>query len=89
MPVAAPPAAMRDPDGCALVVLLVAFATLLATHLALVIGLASHRPRWHALVGLLVVPLAPWWGWRAGMRTRAGLWVLAAIAYVVTLAEQA
>jgi hypothetical protein len=36
-------------------------------------------------VAFVAVPLAPWWGWRERMRVRGVLWVVAAIAYVVSL----
>jgi len=65
--------------------LVVAFATLLTTHVTLAVGLGRRAPRWHALVALLVAPLAPWWGWQAKMRFRALLWMTAAAVYTVAL----
>ncbi|HZU85515.1 MAG TPA: hypothetical protein VE987_21445 [Polyangiaceae bacterium] len=69
--------------GVALGVVLVAFG---AAHGALVVGLAATRPRWRALAALLVAPLAPWWGWQAGMRRRTAAWGLALALYVIGLA---
>jgi hypothetical protein len=68
-----------------LVVLIVAFASLVTAHVALAIGLARRRGVWAALVAFVVVPLAPWWGWRARMRARGVIWVLAAGAYLASL----
>jgi hypothetical protein len=72
-------------DTVILVVLVVAFATLLTVHVLLALGLARRPPRWRALVALVVAPLAPWWGWREGMRVRGVLWVASAVAYAVAL----
>jgi hypothetical protein len=63
--------------------LVLAFATLATTHLALVYGLARLSPRWRAAGALLVLPLAPYWGWREGMRVRAGLWAGALLLYAL------
>jgi hypothetical protein len=65
--------------------LVVAFATLVTAHVTLALGLARRRPRWRGLVALVVVPLAPMWGWRERMRVRGVLWIASAIAYAVTL----
>jgi hypothetical protein len=65
--------------------LMVAFATLLTAHVALTIGLARHGPRARAVAAFFVPPLAPYWGWRDGMRRRGVLWGVAAISYVVAL----
>jgi hypothetical protein len=62
----------------------VAFSTLVTTHLTLVAALASRRPRWRAAAALLVAPLAPWWGWRAS-RTRAAVWIASAVVYAALL----
>ena len=67
------------------VVLVAAFAALLTTHVTLAVGLARRAPRWHALVALVVAPLAPWWGWQAHMRVRGALWMAAAAVYAAAL----
>jgi hypothetical protein len=64
-------------------VLLLAFATLVTMHVTLTIGLLGRPPRWRAPVGLLIAPLAPWWGWQEKMRLRSALWVGSALVYVV------
>jgi hypothetical protein len=72
-------------DMVVLVALVAAFATLVTVHVTLAFGLLRRRPRWHAAVALVVPPLAPWWGWRAGMRVRTGIWLFAAPVYAVSL----
>ncbi len=61
--------------------LVLAFATLVTSHVALVAGLCGMRPRTRALLAFFVAPLAPYWGWRAGMRVRGSFWVGSALAY--------
>jgi hypothetical protein len=66
--------------GIALAIVLLA---LLAAHVVLVAGLA-RRGRWvRALVGLVVAPLAPWWGWKAGLRAAAIAWAVALALYTL------
>jgi hypothetical protein len=73
-------------DATVLAVLLVAFATLVTAHLALVFGLSRRTPRWRGLVALVVAPLAPWWGWSERMRARGAVWMAAAVVYAAALA---
>jgi hypothetical protein len=63
--------------------LVVAFAGLVTSHIALVYGFLWRPPRWRAPVTLLVVPLAPYWGYRCGMRRRAIAWVSCAMTYAI------
>ena len=63
--------------------MLVSFAALVTAHLMLLGGLALHRPRWRAMIALVVPPLAPYWGARTGMRARAAAWVASAVAYAI------
>jgi|HubBroStandDraft_1064217.scaffolds.fasta_scaffold02113_15 hypothetical protein len=72
-------------DAIHVAVLLAAFATLATMHLTLAIGLLRRAPRWRAAVGLIVPPLAPWWGWREKMRVRSTLWGVAAVVYGAAL----
>jgi hypothetical protein len=67
-----------------------ALAVLATAHLLLIIGLARgvglRRGRLlEALLGLIAPPLAPWWGWRRGMRARALVWTAALLAYALGL----
>jgi hypothetical protein len=71
--------------GPALAIALVVFVT---AHLALVVGLARQAPRtastWgRAAAALVVMPLAPWWGFRAGMRKRTFVWGAALVVYTL------
>ena len=68
--------------------LLVALVAHFAAHVAIVSGLASKRAWMRAALAFVVPPLAPWWGWEAGMRRRVIAWgaALAAYAILVTLA---
>jgi hypothetical protein len=70
-------------DEVLLLSLVAAFATFVTAHVALVVGLASRPPRWRALLALPFVPLAPYWGARAGMHVRVVLWGASATAYTV------
>lgn len=63
---------------------ILSFATLLTAHVALVAGLVARRPRWRAPVAFVIVPLAPYWGFREHMKARAIVWSLALVVYAVT-----
>jgi hypothetical protein len=63
--------------------LVLAFALLVTAHVAIIAGLARReRPRSRALLALIVVPLAPYWGARDRMFARVIAWCLGAVAYV-------
>jgi hypothetical protein len=55
----------------------------LGIHGSLLGALIMHRPRYRAAVALVLPPLAPYWGWRAGFRTRAYAWATALLLYAV------
>jgi len=63
------------------VLLAVALAAFLGAHGALVVGLARRHPRWRAAAALVVPPLAPWWGRRAGLRIATIVWCAALALY--------
>jgi hypothetical protein len=65
--------------------LVISFAGLLTTHVALTIGLVRRRPRWRAIVAFLLPPLAPFWCSQERMRGRTILWMVAALLYGVML----
>jgi hypothetical protein len=69
------------------IALALALALLAGVHLALVVGLArtGARGRVRAVVALLVIPLAPWWGWQAGLRRTTIAWGAALALYAVGL----
>ena len=70
------------------VALTVVLAVFVAAHAVLVAGLARRRAWRRAVVALLVPPLAPWWGWSAGLRAPTLVWCAALALYAlgVTLA---
>lgn len=72
-------------DEAAAISLVVAFAALVTVHGTLVAGLARRAPWWRALVALVVVPLAPYWGWQERMWARSLLWIVCAAAYAAAL----
>lgn len=63
------------------VALSVALAAWVTIHVALSVGLLRRHPRWRGLVGFLLAPLAPVFGFAAELRVRSVLWILFAIAY--------
>ena len=65
--------------------LVVAFAGLITTHAVLVAGLAARRPRWRALVALVLAPAAPYWGIKQRLYARAVAWLACALAYAALL----
>jgi hypothetical protein len=70
-------------DLAVLVAIVLCFALWVTAHVATIFGLAMRTPRWRAPVAFFVVPFAPYWALRDGMRVRAALWVLGAIGYAV------
>lgn len=69
--------------GIALVVVLAAFV---GAHLVLAGGLARSRAVGRAVGALLVPPLAPLWGWEAGLRRTTFVWGAALALYVLGVA---
>ena len=68
------------------VALLVVLASLVGAHVALVAGLLRRRAWWRAVAATFVAPLAPWWGYQAGMRVRSFVWLGAVGSYAAGLA---
>jgi hypothetical protein len=64
---------------------LLAFATLITVHVAIVFGLAQRHPRWRAAVAFFVPPLAPYWALRGGMVVLGGIWIGSVILYTTLL----
>jgi hypothetical protein len=71
------------------IALVASFAALITSHCALAFGLIARRTvqreGW-----LLLLPvtawLAPYWGYRAGLRVRTAIWTVSLVVYVVSLA---
>jgi hypothetical protein len=72
-------------DIALLSVLVIAFATLVTVHIALALAIARRGRRSRALAALVVAPLAPYFGWREGLRARGALWMVAAVSYMAAL----
>jgi hypothetical protein len=70
-------------DVVVLVVLVTAFAVLATVHCALAFAIGRRASLGRALVAFVLPPLAPWWGWRHGLRVRSSVWIASALAYAV------
>jgi hypothetical protein len=73
-------------DIVVVALVIVAFAWMITMHVVITIGLAQREPRWRALVGLVLVPFAPYWAWRESMHKRVWLWGIGVVVYLVALA---
>jgi hypothetical protein len=65
--------------------LVLAFATLVTVHVAIVLGLALRDPRWRALAAFVVPPLAPYWALQSGMIARGAIWIGSVVLYASLL----
>lgn len=72
-------------DWAIFVTIVTSFAVLVTAHLSLAVGLLVRPPHWRGPVGLLVLPLAPYWGLRAGMRGRSVVWIISLVTYTGSL----
>lgn len=71
-------------DVVVLLLMLLGLGVLITAQVRLVCVLVFfEKPRWRGLLALLLPPLAPWFGWRAGRRWNAGVWLVAAVLYAV------
>ena len=66
--------------------LLLALVTHAAAHVAIAVRLAIAREWRCAALALFVPPLAPVWGWRAGMRALVYAWTGALAVYALGVA---
>jgi hypothetical protein len=65
------------------IALALAFVAFVAAHVALVVGLAQRATKLRAAAAFVVPPLAPWWGYRTGMRARVLAWGAALALYAL------
>jgi hypothetical protein len=65
--------------------IVLSFAALSTAHVALVAGLVARKQWWRAPFALVVVPLAPYWGFRERMRARVVVWTAALAVYLIML----
>ena len=73
-------------DRLAVGAVVLSFAVLCTAHVAIAAGLSRRSPRWRAAVGLIALPLAPYWAARERMWVRAALWSLGLLGYVIARA---
>jgi hypothetical protein len=73
---------VRAVDAFVVISLVVSFALLVTTHVALAAGLLGRRPRSRGLIALLIPPFAPYFGIREKMWARSILWLLSLAVYV-------
>lgn len=66
--------------------LLLALVTHVGAHVAIAVRFASAREWRQASLAFLVPPLAPVWGWRAGMRALVYAWMGALAVYAIGIA---
>lgn len=78
---------MSDPAHAAglTIVLVLAFAALVTTHVAVVHGILATSGRRQAAMALVLLPFAPYAAFRDGLPLRAVAWLVFAVAYVVAL----
>lgn len=63
----------------------VSFGLFVSTHVSLVYMLAARPPRFRAALAFVILPLAPFFGFREGFHTVSAVWVLSLVAYGVAL----
>ena len=63
--------------------LVLSLATMITVHVAITYGLAFRTPRWRALVGLFVPPLALYWAWLEKLKIRVFIVAGALVLYIV------
>jgi len=73
-------------DELAVCLLIGSFVSWALVHLFVVTRLAGRRPWWRGPVALVVLPLAPYWAAKAGLRAWASIWVLALAAWLTSRA---
>jgi hypothetical protein len=66
--------------------LLLALVVHVGAHVAIVVGFVGAREWTRAAIAFFVAPLAPVWGWRAGMHRRVYAWCAALAVYAVGVA---
>ena len=75
---------VRALDFALLGLISVAVGLFLVAHVTLVIGLLRREPWWHGLLGLVVPPLAAYWGYEAKLRVRVTLWLTTLAIYLAS-----
>jgi hypothetical protein len=65
------------------------FGLLLASHVALSVGLARAGPWQRGVVAFLVPPLAPFWGYSGKLHARSLLWIVSLVTHLACLTAAA
>lgn len=71
-------------DAAVVLLLSLSVATMVTAYVSTVYGLLWRPPRWRAFAALLCPVLAPYFGLREGMRTRAIALSLSVAVYAIT-----
>ena len=74
------------PDALRMAAIVASFAAFCTAHVALAASLAVRGPWWRGIVAFAVAPLAPYWGFRDGLRGRALAWTVSLALYTVAYA---
>lgn len=73
-------------DAAVLIVLLLAFATFITTHVSIAVRLLLRKEdRWRGALVWVALPLAPLWAYRRHWRGSAVLWVISVVVYAIAL----
>ncbi len=73
-------------DAVIFVVLLLAFATFVTSHVAIAVRLLLRKEdRWRGALVWIAMPLAPLWAYRRGWRVSAAAWAGSVIVYAIAL----
>lgn len=62
---------------------------LLASHVALSVGLALLGPWYRGVIAFVVPPLAPFWGYHGRLHRRALIWIIAVVVHLACLTASA
>jgi len=65
------------------------FGLLLASHVALSVGLGVLGPWYRGLIAFFVPPLAPFWGYYGKLHARSLLWILSLVMHVACVTAAA
>ena len=62
--------------------LVLSFALWVTVHFSLSWGLLKRRPAWHGVLGFMVIPLAPLFGFKQQLKGRVVLWLASLAGYI-------
>ncbi|HYP74337.1 MAG TPA: hypothetical protein VER12_00190 [Polyangiaceae bacterium] len=79
----------RPVDLALLFGLAASLGLLLASHVALSVGLGVLGPWYRGLIAFVVPPLAPFWGYHGKLHARSLLWIVALVTHAACLTAAA